>query len=61
MLTEELNISKKPSQVESKAVIKVTGLCKSFGKKNAVLKGIDLAVQKGENLVDEIFFSLMSY
>jgi phospholipid/cholesterol/gamma-HCH transport system ATP-binding protein len=29
----------------------VTGLCKSFGKNNAILKGIDLTVQKGENLV----------
>jgi phospholipid/cholesterol/gamma-HCH transport system ATP-binding protein len=51
MLQERINISKKNSRVESKTVIKVTGLCKSFGKNNAILKGIDLTVQKGENLV----------
>ena len=37
--------------IEPKAVIKVNGLYKSFGKNNAILKGIDLTVQKGENLV----------
>lgn len=51
MLQEKINISKKLSPVESKAVIKVNGLYKSFGKNNAILKGIDLTVQKGENLV----------
>jgi phospholipid/cholesterol/gamma-HCH transport system ATP-binding protein len=51
MLQEQINITKKNSRVESKTVIEVTGLCKSFGKNNAILKGIDLTVQKGENLV----------
>jgi phospholipid/cholesterol/gamma-HCH transport system ATP-binding protein len=35
----------------SNAVIKVEGLYKSFGRNNAILKGVDLNVQKGENLV----------
>ncbi len=51
MLQEKINIIKKNSRVESKTVIKVTGLCKSFGKHNPILKGVDLTVQKGENLV----------
>jgi phospholipid/cholesterol/gamma-HCH transport system ATP-binding protein len=51
MLQEQINISKRNTRVESKTVIKVTGLRKSFGKNNAILKGIDLSVQKGENLV----------
>lgn len=51
MLQEKINISKKHTAIESKAVIKVNGLCKSFGENNAILKGIDLTVQKGENLV----------
>lgn len=32
-------------------VITIKGLYKSFGKNNAVLKGVDLIVNKGENLV----------
>src|SRR5580765_8966941 len=32
-------------------VIKIRGLFKSFGKTNDVLKGVDLTVKKGENLV----------
>lgn len=51
MLQETINISKRTRKVEQTAVIKVTGLHKSFGKNNAVLKGVDLTVQKGENLV----------
>jgi phospholipid/cholesterol/gamma-HCH transport system ATP-binding protein len=51
MLQEKININKKFTPVESKAVIKVNGLYKSFGKNNAILKGVDLTVQKGENLV----------
>jgi phospholipid/cholesterol/gamma-HCH transport system ATP-binding protein len=43
----------KKTQVATHAqpVINVKGLYKSFGAKNHVLKGIDLAVKKGENLV----------
>jgi phospholipid/cholesterol/gamma-HCH transport system ATP-binding protein len=51
MLQEKINISKRLMAVQSKAVIKVNGLYKSFGKNNAILKGVDLTVQKGENLV----------
>jgi phospholipid/cholesterol/gamma-HCH transport system ATP-binding protein len=51
MLQENINISKKLTPAVSKAVIKVNGLYKSFGKNNAILKGVDLAVQKGENVV----------
>jgi phospholipid/cholesterol/gamma-HCH transport system ATP-binding protein len=32
-------------------VIEIKGLYKSFGKKNAVLRGVDLSVKKAENLV----------
>lgn len=51
MLQEKIQIRKRLAPIETKAVIKVTGLHKSFGKNNAILKGIDLTVQKGENLV----------
>jgi phospholipid/cholesterol/gamma-HCH transport system ATP-binding protein len=51
MLQEKINISTMSTVIEPKAVIKVNGLYKSFGKNNAILKGIDLTVQKGENLV----------
>lgn len=36
---------------KSSPIIYIKGLYKSFGKDNDVLKGIDLVVQKGENLV----------
>lgn len=36
---------------KSSPIIHIKGLYKSFGKDNEVLKGIDLVVQKGENLV----------
>jgi phospholipid/cholesterol/gamma-HCH transport system ATP-binding protein len=51
MLQEKINISTMSTVIKPKAVIKVNGLYKSFGKNNAILKGIDLTVQKGENLV----------
>jgi phospholipid/cholesterol/gamma-HCH transport system ATP-binding protein len=51
MLQEETIIRKKTASAEADAVIKVTGLHKSFGKNNAILKGVDLTVRKGENLV----------
>jgi phospholipid/cholesterol/gamma-HCH transport system ATP-binding protein len=50
MLQEKIQISKKHSRSESKSVIEITGLNKSFGK-NDILRGIDLTVKKGENLV----------
>ena len=50
MLQEKIQISKKHSRSESKTVIEINGLNKSFGK-NDILRGIDLTVKKGENLV----------
>ena len=50
MLQEKIQISKKHSRSESKTVIEITGLNKSFGK-NDILRGIDLTVKRGENLV----------
>ena len=49
MIQEKINIRK--VSVTDTAVIKVRGLYKSFGKNNAVLKGVDLNVREGENLV----------
>ena len=51
MIQEKINIDRKPVTVKVAPVIKITGLYKSFGENNDVLKGVDLAVQKGENLV----------
>ena len=51
MLQEKITIKKKLAPVATPAVIKVRGLYKSFGKDNHVLKGVDLTVQQGENLV----------
>jgi phospholipid/cholesterol/gamma-HCH transport system ATP-binding protein len=41
----------KPVELKIDPVIKVTGLFKSFGKGNDILKGVDLEVKPGENLV----------
>ncbi len=50
MINEQTNI-KEPAAIESnEAVIAINGLYKSFGK-NDILKGVDLAVNKSENLV----------
>ena len=49
MIQEKINI-RKVSTIDA-TVIKVRGLYKSFGKNNEVLKGFDLNVQEGENLV----------
>ena len=51
MLQEKITIKKKLAPVATPAVIKVRGLYKSFGKDIHVLKGVDLTVQQGENLV----------
>ena len=40
-----------PVELKIEPVIKVTGLFKSFGKGNDILKGVDLEVKPGENLV----------
>jgi phospholipid/cholesterol/gamma-HCH transport system ATP-binding protein len=51
MKQEVVAIKRKQATSISAPVIKVKGLYKSFGAKNAVLKGVDLTVRKGENLV----------
>lgn len=51
MIKEETNISGTPVADVNKPVIEIRGLYKSFGKDNDVLKGVDLTVSKGENLV----------
>ncbi len=38
-------------EINASAVINIKGLCKSFGENNDVLKGVNLSVKKGENLV----------
>lgn len=51
MAQEETGIVKTAAVNNSKPVISISGLYKSFGKNNDVLKGINFSVQKGENLV----------
>ncbi|MEO6542251.1 MAG: ATP-binding cassette domain-containing protein [Ferruginibacter sp.] len=51
MTKEETNIKTIPAVLSDAPVINIHGLRKSFGKDNEVLKGIDLIVNKGENLV----------
>ncbi len=46
-MTDEKNITKNDTEI----VIDIKGLYKSFGEKNDVLKGVNLSVKKGENLV----------
>jgi phospholipid/cholesterol/gamma-HCH transport system ATP-binding protein len=51
MIQEQLNIVKLHSLSDDRSVISIEGLCKSFGKGNDILKGVNLKVNKGENLV----------
>src|SRR5688572_18026185 len=51
MIQEITNSRQRSKEVIVPAVIQVKGLHKSFGGTNHVLKGVDLTVQKGENLV----------
>ncbi len=51
MIPGEANIKLPDTVFSENPVIAVKGLCKSFGKDNDVLKGVDLTVAKGENLV----------
>ena len=51
MITEEKNITKINTTDTAGPVIEIKGLYKSFGKDNDILKGVDLIVNKGENLV----------
>ena len=51
MLLEKTIIkTDKPTDTRA-SIIRIRGLHKSFGKNNDVLKGVDLQVKKGENLV----------
>jgi len=50
MITEEINSKPKAAAENTAPVINIKGLCKSFGE-NTILKGVDLVVNKGENLV----------
>ncbi|WP_462221404.1 ABC transporter ATP-binding protein [Ferruginibacter sp.] len=50
MIEEQINIPP-PEAHSNQTVIDIKGLCKSFGEQNDVLKGVDIIVTKGENLV----------
>jgi phospholipid/cholesterol/gamma-HCH transport system ATP-binding protein len=51
MIQEETYTKKQVAADISGPVIDITGLYKSFGKHNHILKGVDITVKKGENLV----------
>lgn len=51
MIQAETNSKKEVAVESAKPLISIKGLYKSFGKNNDVLKGVDLTVNKGENLV----------
>ncbi len=51
MLRQQTDITGKIADENDTAVINIRGLYKSFGKDNNILKGVDLLVNKGENLV----------
>jgi phospholipid/cholesterol/gamma-HCH transport system ATP-binding protein len=51
MIQENSNTQMPITDDTNRPVIKINGLCKSFGDHNEVLKGVDLFVKKGENLV----------
>lgn len=51
MIQQQINTDNTSVINDGKAVIEIKDLYKSFGKDNNVLKGVDLTVNKGENLV----------
>jgi phospholipid/cholesterol/gamma-HCH transport system ATP-binding protein len=51
MIQEKTNINNRIAADTNGQIINIKGLYKSFGKNNDVLKGVDLTVKKGENLV----------
>ncbi|RYZ14266.1 MAG: ATP-binding cassette domain-containing protein, partial [Sphingobacteriales bacterium] len=51
MIQETATLNRKSVTTVIPPIIEVKGLYKSFGVKNPVLKGVDIAVTKGENLV----------
>jgi phospholipid/cholesterol/gamma-HCH transport system ATP-binding protein len=51
MVQEEIQTAEKNNDKNAGAVISIKGLYKSFGKDNDILKGVNLYVDKAENLV----------
>jgi phospholipid/cholesterol/gamma-HCH transport system ATP-binding protein len=51
MIQEQTNTKRQITTEITGPVINIRGLYKSFGKNNDVLKGVNLTVKKGENLV----------
>lgn len=51
MMQQEQKTTTKTAVGTNDTVIEINGLFKSFGKHNDVLKGVDIKVNKGENLV----------
>lgn len=50
MTQEKMDMINTASETDNRPVIDIQGLYKSFGK-NEILKGVDITVKKGENLV----------
>jgi phospholipid/cholesterol/gamma-HCH transport system ATP-binding protein len=51
MIKEEKHIEKESKVKDKAAIIEIKDLHKTFGKNNTVLKGVNLTVNKGEDLV----------
>lgn len=51
MIKEEKHTEKEPKAKDKKAIIEIKDLHKTFGKNNKVLQGVNLTVNKGEDLV----------
>jgi phospholipid/cholesterol/gamma-HCH transport system ATP-binding protein len=51
MITTDTHKKENKNTDKAEPIITITGLSKSFGKDNSVLKGVDLVTCKGENLV----------
>lgn len=51
MITKEIQTEGLKTNFLTEPIISIKGLYKSFGKNNDVLKGVDLTVNKGDNLV----------
>jgi phospholipid/cholesterol/gamma-HCH transport system ATP-binding protein len=51
MMSNQINIDQPIAGSSNDPVVEIKGLYKSFGEHNDVLKGVDLTLEKGENLV----------
>ena len=51
MIKEEKNIEKEPKAKNKTPIIEIKNLHKTFGKNNTILKGVNLTVNQGEDLV----------